>query len=112
VPRTVRVLLDGKLGAGVTGKDVIITLCGLYNRGEVLNAAERVTVAQALKGSTIDAAWMCHADNLVGSLAAGKAADFVLLGADPLSHEADPDAVRDIAVLATYLDGAQTHSVS
>ena len=79
---------------------------------EVLNAAERVTVAQALKGSTIDAAWMCHADNLVGSLAAGKAADFVLLGADPLSHEADPDAVRDIAVLATYLDGAQTHTAS
>ena len=24
---------------GVTGKDVIITLCGLYNSGEVLNAA-------------------------------------------------------------------------
>jgi predicted amidohydrolase YtcJ len=80
--------------------------------GEVLNAAERVTVAQALKGSTIDAAWMCHADNLVGSLAAGKAADFVLLGADPLSHEADPDAVRDIAVLATYSDGVQTHTAS
>ncbi|HSL19053.1 MAG TPA: homoaconitase [Methylomirabilota bacterium] len=39
VPRTVRVVFDGKLGAGVTGKDVIITLCGLYNQGEVLNAA-------------------------------------------------------------------------
>jgi hypothetical protein len=35
-----------------------------------------------------------------------------LLGADPLSHEADPDAVRDIAVLATYSDGAQTHAAS
>lgn len=78
--------------------------------GEVLNAAERVSVAQAMKGATTDAAWMCHADGLVGSLAAGKAADFVLLGDDPLSHEADPDAVRDIAVLATYLDGAQVHS--
>ena len=78
--------------------------------GEVLNPAERVPVAQALKGSTIDAAWMCHADGLVGSLAAGKAADFVLLADDPLSHEADPDAVRDIAVLATYLDGTQVHS--
>ena len=77
---------------------------------EVLNPAERVPVAQALKGSTIDAAWMCHADGLVGSLAAGKAADFVLLADDPLSHEADPDAVRDIAVLATYLDGQQVHS--
>ncbi|MGI9123465.1 MAG: amidohydrolase [Mycobacterium sp.] len=78
--------------------------------GEVLNAAERVTVAQALKGSTIDAAWMSHADGLVGSLAAGKAADFVLLGDDPLAHEADPDAVRDISVQATYSDGNEVFS--
>jgi homoaconitate hydratase len=39
VPRTVQVVLEGKLRAGVTGKDVIITLCGLYNHEEVLNAA-------------------------------------------------------------------------
>lgn len=39
VPRTVRVTLDGALPEGATGKDVIIVLCGRYNRGEVLNAA-------------------------------------------------------------------------
>ncbi|MCL7972831.1 MAG: homoaconitase [marine benthic group bacterium] len=39
IPRTVKVVLEGELQEGVTGKDVIITLCGLYNRGEVLNAA-------------------------------------------------------------------------
>ncbi len=39
VPRTVQVVLEGKLAPGVTGKDVIIMLCGLYNREEVLNAA-------------------------------------------------------------------------
>jgi len=39
VPRTVRVELKGTLQAGVTGKDVIIALCGLYNQEEVLNAA-------------------------------------------------------------------------
>lgn len=39
IPRTVKVLLEGDLSEGVTGKDVIITLCGLYNQGEVLNAA-------------------------------------------------------------------------
>jgi homoaconitate hydratase len=38
VPRTVQVILEGGLRAGSTGKDVIITLCGLYN-DEVLNAA-------------------------------------------------------------------------
>lgn len=39
VPRSIQVVLDGKLQPGVTGKDVIITLCGLYNKEEVLNAA-------------------------------------------------------------------------
>ena len=39
VPRTVKVTLEGDLRPGVTGKDVIITLCGLYKSGEVLNAA-------------------------------------------------------------------------
>ncbi len=39
IPRSIQVVLHGKLRPGVTGKDVIITLCGLYNRGEVLNAA-------------------------------------------------------------------------
>jgi len=39
VPRTVKVVLEGRLRPGVTGKDLIITLCGLYNSGEVLNAA-------------------------------------------------------------------------
>jgi homoaconitate hydratase len=38
VPRTIRVTLEGALRPGVTGKDVIITLCGMYNQGEVLNA--------------------------------------------------------------------------
>jgi len=38
IPRTVQVVLEGKLPEGATGKDVIITLCGLYNNDEVLNA--------------------------------------------------------------------------
>ncbi len=39
IPRSVEVVLEGKLPAGATGKDIIITLCGLYNHDEVLNAA-------------------------------------------------------------------------
>lgn len=31
--------LTGSLREGVTGKDVIITLCGLFNKDEVLNHA-------------------------------------------------------------------------
>ena len=43
VPRTVQVVLEGKLPAGASGKDVIIALCGLYNQEEVLNAAVEFT---------------------------------------------------------------------
>jgi homoaconitate hydratase len=39
IPRSVEVVLEGKLPGGATGKDIIITLCGLYNHDEVLNAA-------------------------------------------------------------------------
>jgi homoaconitate hydratase len=39
VPRTVLVRLEGELRPGVTGKDVILALCGTYSAGEVLNAA-------------------------------------------------------------------------
>jgi len=39
IPRSVQVVLEGKLPEGATGKDVIIALFGLYNRDEVLNAA-------------------------------------------------------------------------
>jgi homoaconitate hydratase len=39
IPRSIQVVLEGTLPDGVTGKDVIITLCGLYNHDEVLNAA-------------------------------------------------------------------------
>jgi homoaconitate hydratase len=39
IPRSIQVVTTGELRDGATGKDVIVTLCGLYNQGEVLNAA-------------------------------------------------------------------------
>ena len=39
VPRSAKVILNGKLRPGVVGKDVIVTLCGLFNNDEVLNMA-------------------------------------------------------------------------
>lgn len=37
IPPVVKVILNGQLRNGVTGKDVIITLCGHFNHDEVLN---------------------------------------------------------------------------
>src|SRR5205814_9226181 len=39
VPPVAKVMLKGKLSPGVLGKDVIIALCGLFNKDEVLNHA-------------------------------------------------------------------------
>ena len=43
IPRSVQVVLEGLLPEGATGKDIIITLCGLYNHDEVLNSAVEFT---------------------------------------------------------------------
>lgn len=39
IPRTIEVVLQGQLSPGVSGKDLIVALCGMYNHDEVLNAA-------------------------------------------------------------------------
>jgi homoaconitate hydratase len=54
VPRTVKVVLEGSLTKGCSGKDIIVTLCGLYNQGEVLNAAIEFS-GQGVTGLSMDA---------------------------------------------------------
>ena len=64
---------------------------------------EKLTAYEALRGFTLDAAYAGFAEGELGSLAAGKRADFVVLAEDPL---AVPDAaLRSLQVRATYVDG-------
>lgn len=74
--------------------------------GEVLNPDERISVEQALRAVTIDAAWQTHTDHEVGSLEVGKHADLVLLSADP--QQVAPDEIAAIEVLGTRLAGHPT----
>lgn len=53
VPPVARCELRGRLRPGVVGKDVIIALCGLFNKDEVLNAAVEFTGA-GVAGLTMD----------------------------------------------------------
>eukprot|EP00668_Euglena_longa_P015159 GGOE01019210.1.p1 GENE.GGOE01019210.1~~GGOE01019210.1.p1 ORF type:complete len:683 (+),score=205.52 GGOE01019210.1:201-2051(+) len=52
VPPVARVTFTGKLPAGVSGKDIIVTLCGLFNKDEVLNYA--VEFAGATEQLSVD----------------------------------------------------------
>jgi predicted amidohydrolase YtcJ len=71
--------------------------------GGTLNPAERISVEQALRAVTIDAAWQCRMDQIVGSLEPGKYADLVILDRDPLRVEAA--AIGEIKVLETWFEG-------
>jgi homoaconitate hydratase len=53
VPPIAKVILKGKLRNGVTGKDLIIALCGYFNHDEVLNHAIEF-VGDGVKNLTID----------------------------------------------------------
>ncbi len=64
---------------------------------------EKLTAFEALRGFTLDAAYAGFAEAEVGSLAAGKRADFVVLAEDPLSIA--PSGLRELHVQATYVDG-------
>ena len=61
-----------------------------------LGAGQTVTLEQALRLVTIDAAYVRGLDDKVGSLEPGKLADLTVLDADP--HDVKPAAIRDIAV--------------
>lgn len=78
--------------------------------GRVLAPAERLTVDQAIRAQTIDAAYQLFADDVVGSLEVGKYADLVVLSADPRAVPAE--TVADLEVLATYLAGQQVFAKS
>ena len=66
-------------------------------------ATEKLSRKTALRGVTIDAAWILGRENDLGSIRAGKIADFTVLAEDPLTV-AD-DALRDIEVIATIYAG-------
>jgi predicted amidohydrolase YtcJ len=74
----------------------------------VLAPGERVSVASAIRAVTAEAAWQLRSEHEVGSLEKGKLADFVILDKDP--RRVDPERIKDIAVLETWMDGEQVFS--
>ena len=65
----------------------------------MLGPEQRVTVEDALRAMTIEAAYQIHLDQEIGSIEFGKRADFCVLEADPL--EIDAKDLKDIPVWGT-----------
>jgi len=79
----------------------MVTRKGEDGRGYGVN--QRVTVEEAIKVWTLDGAYATFEEQVKGSIAPGKLADFVVLRRDP--RKVDPDAIKDIVVEGTYIGG-------
>ncbi len=73
----------------------------------VLAPQEKISVESAIRALTSEAAWQLFSDHEIGSLEPGKFADLVILDKDPRSVK--PDAIKEIKVLETWMDGKQIY---
>lgn len=64
---------------------------------------QRLTIEEALKLITVNAAYGFHREGSIGSLRPGKTSDLIVLDANPLAVA--PEELRNITVLATMLEG-------
>ncbi|WP_340107294.1 amidohydrolase [Pikeienuella sp. HZG-20] len=71
--------------------------------GRCLGPAQRIEVSEALHAITLGAAYTLKLDHEIGSIEAGKIADFAVLADDPTAVE--PMALKDVAVLGVVSGG-------
>ena len=87
--------------------DMLESVWAAVNRvtknGVVLGEQQRISVLEALKAVTINAAYQYFEEDRKGTLEAGKLADLVILNEDPL--KAEPMKLRDIQVMETIKEG-------
>jgi predicted amidohydrolase YtcJ len=71
--------------------------------GLVINQNQHISVWQALRAVTVDAAWQLHLEQKLGSIEKGKYADFVILDKNPL--KVNPQDISKVKVLETIVAG-------
>lgn len=71
--------------------------------GKNIGADERISLMQAIRALTINAAWQIHLDDQIGSLEKGKFADFIILDKNPF--EVPVQDLQNIQCVATYVNG-------
>jgi hypothetical protein len=76
------------------------------SEGNVWGPKQRVTIAEALRVGTLNGAYASYEEKLKGSIEAGKLADLVVLGRDPLRE--DPHTLITIPIERTMAGGEWT----
>ena len=68
---------------------------------------ERISVKEAVKCYTAGSAYAEFRENEKGTLSKGKLADFIIVSDDPL--QINPEKIKDIAVLSTWIGGQRIY---
>lgn len=71
--------------------------------GNATGLAERISLQAALRAITVDAAWIVGWENEIGSIRAGKRADFAVLDQDP--YEVGVAGLNRVKVWGTVFEG-------
>lgn len=71
--------------------------------GTLMAPEERISIEEALRAVTTDAAFAMGLEDEIGSIVAGKKADFTILESDPFEEPAS--ALKDIEIWGTVFEG-------
>lgn len=93
--------------APIVPMDPMMLIWSAVNRistsGALIGGAQRIPAAEALRATTINAAYQNFEDKERGSIEAGKYADLVILSDNLV--KVDPMAIKDIKILETIVEG-------
>ncbi|MDB2384427.1 amidohydrolase [Endozoicomonas sp.] len=70
--------------------------------GDVLGEDEKISVMDAIRATTIDAAWQVFMDDEIGSIESGKLADLIVVSENPLTAG---ERLPDITIEQTWMGG-------
>lgn len=96
---------DGAVTPESPLRDLQVAILRNTESGKTLGANQAINIEQALRARTLGAAYQLMMEKEIGSLEAGKFADFVILSANP--KKVKPEKIPQIQVLSTYLNGKQ-----
>ncbi len=94
---------DTPVSAPIPLEEVWIAVNRFGLSGKVRGPAERISLDQALRMITIDAAYAHGLEDKIGSIQAGKFADFAVLEEDP--YAVAPEKLKDIKIWGTVFGG-------
>jgi predicted amidohydrolase YtcJ len=105
-------VLPGSSDRPVATGTPLLAIHDMVNRrtasGAPFNAAEAITVKEALRAYTWGSAYASKAEHVKGSIEPGKLADFAVLSEDPTV--VSPDRIAALEVIATIVDGQLRYS--